>query len=68
MVQVQLPLGWNTYLLFNSDIVKFVEKPMKRETESIVFVDLSIFDWIFLRFIFESFLFQIFVLWKFIKT
>ena len=52
MVQVQLPLGWNTYLLFNSDIVKFVEKPMKRETESIVFVDLSIFDWIFLRFIF----------------
>ena len=68
MVQVQLPLGWNTYLLFNSDIVKFVEKPMKKETESIVFVDLSIFDWIFLRFIFESFLFQIFVLWKFIKT
>ena len=25
-VRVQLPLGWNTYLLFNSDIVNFVCK------------------------------------------
>ena len=25
-VRVQLPLGWNTYLLFNTDIVNFVWK------------------------------------------
>ena len=35
-VRVQLPLGWNTYLLFNSDIVNFVWKTDEREAESIV--------------------------------
>ena len=35
-VRVQLPVGWNTYLLFNSDIVKFVWKTDYGEAESIV--------------------------------
>ena len=39
-VRVQLPLGWNTYLLFNTDIVKFVAKTDEEEAES---TDLLIF-------------------------
>ena len=35
-VRVQLLLGWNTYLLFNTDIVNFVWKTDDREAESIV--------------------------------
>ena len=35
-VRVQLPLGWNTYLVFNSDIVNFVWKTNEGETEIIV--------------------------------
>ena len=35
-VRVQLSLGWNTYLLFNADIVNFVWKADEREAESIV--------------------------------
>ena len=35
-IQIQLPLGWNTYLLFNSDIVNFVWKNDEGEAESIV--------------------------------
>ena len=34
-VQVQFPLSWNAYLLFNSDIVNFVWKTDEGETESI---------------------------------
>ena len=33
-VRVQLPLGWNTYLLFNTGIVKFVAKTDEEEAES----------------------------------
>ena len=40
MVLVHLPLEWNTYLLFNSDIANFVwntdESGREREPESIV--------------------------------
>ena len=36
VVRVQLPLGWNTYLLFNSNIVNFVWKTDEGEAESIV--------------------------------
>ena len=35
-VRVQLPVGWNTYLLSNSDIVNFVWKTDYGEAESIV--------------------------------
>ena len=35
-VLVQLPLEWNTYLLFNSDIVNFVGKIDEGVAESIV--------------------------------
>ena len=35
-VQVQLPLGWNSYLLFNFDIVNFAQKTDHEEAESIV--------------------------------
>ena len=31
-----ITLGWDTYLLFNSDIVKFERKVYEREAESIV--------------------------------
>ena len=34
VVRVQLPLGWNTYVLFSTDIVNFVWKT--DEVESIV--------------------------------
>ena len=34
-VQVQLPLEWKNYLLFNFDIVNFVRKTNEGETESI---------------------------------
>ena len=34
--RLQLPLGWDTYLLFNSDIVNFVWKTDEGEAESIV--------------------------------
>ena len=34
-VLVQLPLIWNTYLLFNTDIVNFVCKTGESEVESI---------------------------------
>ena len=37
MVQVQLRLGWNTYLLFNTNIVNFVWKTNEEEAESIAF-------------------------------
>ena len=37
-VRVQLLLGWNTYLLFNSNIVKFVWKINERESESVVLI------------------------------
>ena len=36
MVQVQLPLEWNTYFLFNTDIVNFVLKTDEGGAESIV--------------------------------
>ena len=35
-VLVQLPLEWNTYLLSNSDVVKFVWKTNEIEEESIL--------------------------------
>ena len=35
-VRVQLPLGWNMCVLFNTDIVNFVWKTDEGETESIV--------------------------------
>ena len=35
-VRVQLPLGWNIYWLFNSDIVNFVWKTDEGEAESTV--------------------------------
>ena len=35
-VRLKLLLGWNTYLLFNSDIVNFVWKTKEGETESTV--------------------------------
>ena len=35
-VRAQLLLGWNTYLLFNSDIVNFVWKTDEGKAESIV--------------------------------
>ena len=41
VVRVQLPLGCNTYLLFNSDIVNFVGKIDEGEAKNIVLV---IFD------------------------
>ena len=34
-MQVQLPFVWNTYLLFNSDFVKFVWEANEEEAESI---------------------------------
>ena len=34
--QVQLPLGWNTYMLFNTDIMNYVWKTDEVEAESIV--------------------------------
>ena len=37
-VRVQLLLRWNTYLLFNPDIVNFVWKTDEGKTESIVFL------------------------------
>ena len=37
-VLVQLPLEWNTYLLFNSDVVNFVWKTNEREEESVIFL------------------------------
>ena len=37
-VRVQLLLRWNTYILFNSDIMNFVWKIDDRETESIAFL------------------------------
>ena len=36
VVRVQLPLGWRTYFLFNTDIVNFVWKSDEGETEGIV--------------------------------
>ena len=35
-VRVQLPVGWNTYLLLNTDIVNFVWKTNEGMGESIV--------------------------------
>ena len=35
-VRVQLPLGWNTYLLFNTDTVNFAWEADEGEAESIV--------------------------------
>ena len=34
VVRAQLSLGWNTYLLFNFDIVNFVQKTDEGEAES----------------------------------
>ena len=39
VIRVQLPLGWNTYLLFNTDTVNFEWKTDEAETESICFVN-----------------------------
>ena len=36
MVELQLPLGWHTHLLFNFHIVNFVWKTDEGEAESIV--------------------------------
>ena len=38
MVRVQLPLGWNTYLFFISDIVNFVWKTDEGEAGSLIFL------------------------------
>ena len=38
VVLIQIPLEWNTYLLFNSDIVNFLWKTDEGEAESIVFL------------------------------
>ena len=38
-MRVQLPLGWNIYLIFNTDIVSFVWKTDEGEAESIVFIN-----------------------------
>ena len=46
-VPVQLPLGWNTYLLFNSDITNFVWKT-DEEAESIVLLSFVLW-WCFNR-------------------
>ena len=46
MVRVQLLLGWNTYLLFNTDIVNFVSKTDEGEAESIVLLILVLW-WCF---------------------
>ena len=35
MVLVQLPLGWNNYLCFNTDMVDIVWKTDEREAEKI---------------------------------
>ena len=35
-VRAQLPLGWNTSLLFNFDIVSFVQKTDEGEAEGVV--------------------------------
>ena len=37
-IRVQLPLGWNTYLFFNSDIVNFVWKTYEGETKTILLI------------------------------
>ena len=37
-VLVQLPLGWNTYLLFNTDTVNFAAKTDESEAESILLI------------------------------
>ena len=47
-VRVQLPLGWDTYLLFNSDIVNFVWKTDDGETEYIVLL-IFVLWWCFNR-------------------
>ena len=39
LVQVQLPLGWNTYLLFNTDIVNFAWKINEGENRKYRFVN-----------------------------
>ena len=36
---ITVRLGWNTYLLFNTDIVNFVWKTDEGEAKSIVFVN-----------------------------
>ena len=38
-MRVQLPLEWNIYLIFNTDIVSFVWKTDEGEAESIVFIN-----------------------------
>ena len=43
-VQFQLLLGWNTYLLFNTDIVNFVLKTDEGEAESIDFCSLAVLE------------------------
>ena len=35
-VRVQLPLGWNTFFLFNPDIVNFMRKTDEEEVKNIV--------------------------------
>ena len=42
-VRVQLPLGWNTYLFFNTDMGTLIGKPMKRRQN--VFVLLIFVLW-----------------------
>ena len=47
-VLVQLPLEWNTYLLFNSDIVNFLWETDVGKVESIVLLILILW-WCFNR-------------------
>ena len=46
-VRVQLPLGWNTYVLFHTDIVNFVWKT--DEAESIVLLFFGLWQCLNLR-------------------
>ena len=39
---LQLPLGWNTHFLFNSDIVSFVWNTSEVDAESIVLLIFAI--------------------------
>ena len=43
-VRVQLPLGWNTYLLSNTDIVNFMWKTIEGEVENIVLLIFVLFS------------------------
>ena len=61
-LRVQLPLEWNTYLLSNSDILKFVLKTDEGETESIVLIMFHIWRCFNCRWVRVSDVFQKFLL------